>query len=120
MTGKTRNTDETPVHFNMPTNVTVNTKGATSVFVKTMENSKNRITVILGNLTDGTKLSPYIVLKRKNLPKEKLWVYVWIFGSILRKCRVDIFRTIQPIINTPVCMFSQKYTRLSISTKTNA
>jgi hypothetical protein len=33
---------------------------------------KNRITVMLSVVADGRKLTPFVILKRKNLPKEKL------------------------------------------------
>jgi hypothetical protein len=33
---------------------------------------KNRITVMLSVLADGRKLTPFVILKRKNLPNEKL------------------------------------------------
>lgn len=70
--GHIGNADQTPVFFDMPTNTTVADKGAKSVVVKTTGNEKNRITVMLSVLADGRKLSPYVILRRKTLPKEKL------------------------------------------------
>jgi hypothetical protein len=66
------NTDETPVFFYMPANTTVDTKGSNSVPVKTTGHEKLRITVMLSVPADGRKLTPFVILERKNLPKEKL------------------------------------------------
>jgi hypothetical protein len=56
----------------MPANSTVDTKGSKSVFVKTTGHEKLRIAVMLSVVADGRKLTPFVILKRKNLPKEKL------------------------------------------------
>lgn len=66
------NADETPVYFDMPSNTTVSDKGAKSVVCRTTGNEKLRVTVMLSVLADGTKLRPFVILRRKNLPKEKL------------------------------------------------
>lgn len=66
------NADETPVYFDMTTNLTVEKKGAKSVTVKSTGNEKLRITVMLAVLADGNKLPPYVILRRKTLPKENL------------------------------------------------
>jgi hypothetical protein len=44
--GQMGNTDETPVFFDMPANITVDTKGSKSVLVKTTGHEKLRITVM--------------------------------------------------------------------------
>uniref|UniRef100_A0A672FP09 HTH CENPB-type domain-containing protein n=1 Tax=Salarias fasciatus TaxID=181472 RepID=A0A672FP09_SALFA len=59
---------QTPVHFDMPSPVTVEKKG--KVPVKSTDNEKNRITVMLACLADGTKLPPYVVLQGKTIPEE--------------------------------------------------
>uniref|UniRef100_A0A8C5ADR7 HTH CENPB-type domain-containing protein n=1 Tax=Gadus morhua TaxID=8049 RepID=A0A8C5ADR7_GADMO len=56
------NADQTPIYFDMPTSVTVNRKGEKSV----------RITVMLTCLADGSKLPPYVILKRKTVPKDPI------------------------------------------------
>ena len=66
------NADETPVYFDMPSNTTIDDKGAKSVIIKGTGNEKARMTVMLGVLADGHKLPPYVILRRKTLPKEKL------------------------------------------------
>jgi hypothetical protein len=66
------NADETPVFFDMLANTTVDIKGSKSVLVKTTGHEKLRITVMLSVLADGRKLTPFVILKTKNLPKEKL------------------------------------------------
>lgn len=63
------NADQTPVYFDMPSNVTVNCKGEKSVHIKTTGNEKQRCTVMLAVLADGRKLPPYVVFKRKTFPK---------------------------------------------------
>uniref|UniRef100_A0A674N661 HTH CENPB-type domain-containing protein n=1 Tax=Takifugu rubripes TaxID=31033 RepID=A0A674N661_TAKRU len=66
------NADQTPVFFDMPTPVTVHKKGEKSVIIKSTGNEKSRVTVMLACLADGTKLPPYVVLKRKTVPKEAM------------------------------------------------
>ncbi|KFD72355.1 hypothetical protein M514_15628 [Trichuris suis] len=60
--------DETPVYFDMPTNKTVESKGAKSVVVKSSGHEKTRFTVALACLADGTKLKPMVIFKRKKKP----------------------------------------------------
>jgi hypothetical protein len=66
------NADETPVFFDMPANTTVDAKGSKSVLVKTTGHEKLIVTVMFSVLADGRKLTPFVILRRKNLPKEKL------------------------------------------------
>lgn len=66
------NADQTPVFFDMPTSVTVHKRGDKSVIVKSTGNEKSRVTVMLTCLADGTKLPPYVILKRKTLPKDPM------------------------------------------------
>jgi hypothetical protein len=70
--GQMGNADEIPVFFDMSANTTVDTKGSKSVLVKTTGHENLRITVMLSVLADGRKLTPFVILRRKNLPKEKL------------------------------------------------
>jgi hypothetical protein len=61
----------------MPANITVDTKGSKSVIFKTTGHEKLRIIVMLSVLADGRKLTLFVILKRKNLPKEKpYWNYI--------------------------------------------
>ncbi|CAG8841393.1 36117_t:CDS:2 [Gigaspora margarita] len=60
--------DEMPVCFNMVGSLTVNSKGAKTVYVQTTNNNKNRFTVVLTCLVDGTKLSLVIIFKEKVWP----------------------------------------------------
>jgi hypothetical protein len=73
--------------FDLPANTTVDTKGSKSVLVKTTRHEKLRITVMLSVLADGRKQSPFVILKRKNLPKEKLPT------GIIFKCNVKGWMT---------------------------
>jgi len=65
------NADQTPLTFDLPSATTVCTKGSKKVTIKTTGNEKNRFTVMLACLADGSKLPPYIIFKRKTMPKEK-------------------------------------------------
>lgn len=69
--GQIGNADETPVFFDMPSAYTVNEVGAREVRVKTTGYEKQRVTVMLCITADGRKLPPYIILKRKNMPKNE-------------------------------------------------
>ena len=64
------NADQTPLTFDMPANSTVDAKGTKSVSIMTTGHEKDRFTVMLACLGDGTKLPPYVVFKRKTLPKD--------------------------------------------------
>jgi hypothetical protein len=78
--GQIGNADEIPVFFDMPANTTVDTKFSKSVLVKTTGHEKLRITMMLSVLADGRKLIPFVILKRKNLPKEE------VLTEIIFKC----------------------------------
>lgn len=67
--GNMGNADQTPVYFDIPSNLTVNKKG---VLLKPAGYEKSRITVMLAVTADGQKLRPYDISKRKTMPKEKL------------------------------------------------
>lgn len=68
--GQIGNADQTPVYFDMASNTTMSAKGAREVNLLTTGNEKLRFTVMLSCLADGTKLRPYVVFKRKTIPKE--------------------------------------------------
>lgn len=70
--GAIGNMDETPMFFDMPSNRTVDVKGAKTVSETTTGSDKAHFTVILSCLADGTKLKPAVVFKCKTMPKEKL------------------------------------------------
>jgi hypothetical protein len=70
--GQTGNADGTPVFFDMPANTTVDTNDSKSVLVNTTAHEKLKIAVMLSVLADGRKLTPFVILRRKNHPKEKL------------------------------------------------
>ena len=63
------NADQTPLTFDLPADTTVNPKGASTVSIMTMGNEKNRFTVMLACTAAGEKLPPYVVFKRKIMPK---------------------------------------------------
>ena len=67
------NADQTPLTFDLPSNQTIDFKGASSVTMKSTGNEKNRFNIMLGAYGDGTKMRPYIIFKRKTLPKNIKW-----------------------------------------------
>ena len=64
------NADQTPLTFDFPSNTTVDFKGEKSISIRTTGNEKNRFTVMLACTADGGKLPPFIIFKRKTLPKK--------------------------------------------------
>lgn len=68
--GQIGNADETPVYFDMPSAATIAVKGSKSVPVRSCGQEKSRVTVMLAITADGRKLPPYVILKRKTVPKE--------------------------------------------------
>ena len=67
------NADQTPLTFDLPSATTVALKGSRTVSINTMGNEKNRFTVMLACTADGGKLPPFIIFKRKTLPKGVKW-----------------------------------------------
>ena len=63
------NADQTPLRFDIVTNSTVSVKGGKSVPIFSTGYDKDQFTLMLACLCNGTKLPPYVVLKRKTLPK---------------------------------------------------
>jgi hypothetical protein len=72
MLGHIGNAAQMLVYFVMPSNVTVIEKGAKTVLIRGTGNEKVRITVMVGVLANERKLLPYVILRRKTMPKEKL------------------------------------------------
>ena len=68
--GQLGNMEEVPLTFGVPSNKTVDVKGAKTVMIKTSGNEKTRYTVVLACCADGTKLPPLLIFKRKTLPKD--------------------------------------------------
>jgi hypothetical protein len=65
------NTTQT-CNYYKPSTTTVDIIGSKSVLVKTTGHEKIIITVMLLVLADGRKLTPLVILKGMNLPKDKL------------------------------------------------
>ena len=64
------NMDETPVYMDMLPGKTVNKKGQKSIIMKSTGHEKNRYTVVLTVMADGTKLKPFIIFKRAKVPSK--------------------------------------------------
>jgi hypothetical protein len=57
--------DEVPLTFDVPSNKTVDVKGAKTIMIKTSGNEKTRYTVVLAWYADGKKLQPLLIFKKK-------------------------------------------------------
>jgi hypothetical protein len=60
------NMDETPIFFNMIPSNTIIYKNNKSILIKTQNQDKCRISVLLTITANGNKLPPYIIFKAKN------------------------------------------------------
>ena len=65
------NMDETPIFLNMPPSKTIAKKGAKTVFIRTHNQEKVRISVLLTIAADGTKLPPFVIFKDKKHGKNE-------------------------------------------------
>lgn len=65
------NVDEVAMCFDMPTNYTVEKIGCNDVKISTTGSERSGFTVVLCVTSDGNKLPPLVVFKRKTIPKEK-------------------------------------------------
>ncbi|CAI7833602.1 unnamed protein product [Closterium sp. NIES-54] len=63
------NADQTPLFLEMPVERTLEMKGARTVHVRSAGYEKERVTVMLAVTASGLKLPPYVVFKRKTIPK---------------------------------------------------
>ena len=63
------NADQTQLTLDIVTNSTVSDRGVKSIPIMSSGHDKDRFTVMLACLGDGTKLPPYVVFKRKTLQK---------------------------------------------------
>ena len=55
--------DEVPLTFGVPSNKTVDVKGAETIMIKASGNEKTRYIVVLACCDDGTKLPPLLIFK---------------------------------------------------------
>ena len=67
------NPDQTPLTFDIPYSTSINATGAKTVTINTTGNEKNQFTVMLACTADGGKLLPFVIFKRKTLPKKVKW-----------------------------------------------
>jgi len=81
--GRLGNMDEVFLTFDVPSNKTMDVKGAKTIMIKTTGNEKTRYTVVLACCADGTKLPPLLFFKRKKLPKDAIphGIYVHVLSE---------------------------------------
>ena len=65
------NMDEISLTFDILVNRTLKRTGSSAVSIRTTENEKSSLTVVLGCQVIGQKLPPMVIFKRRTLPKEK-------------------------------------------------
>jgi len=63
------NMDEVPMSFDMPSNFTIDKKGSENIKISTTGSEKCNFTVVLCVTADGGKLPPFVIFKRKTIPK---------------------------------------------------
>jgi hypothetical protein len=64
--------EETPLHFNMLTNMTIKGKGEKSIIIHITGCGKQHYTVMLAITVARRKLPHCVIFKRKTMPKAKL------------------------------------------------
>ena len=64
------NMNETPLWFDLPSNTTIDHKGAKTVSISIIGHERSSFTVILGCMANGIKLSAVCIYKLKNILKE--------------------------------------------------
>jgi hypothetical protein len=62
--------DETALWSDMPGNSTVDVRGTKHIPILTTGHEKNRVSVCLSAMADGSKLPPLIIFKGKRFPQE--------------------------------------------------
>ncbi|KAF6119683.1 hypothetical protein HJG60_010133 [Phyllostomus discolor] len=66
---QTGNMDEAPITFDVPSNKTVDVKGAKTLTVNTSGHDEAHYTIVLSCCADGTQLPPMLSFNRKSMPK---------------------------------------------------
>ncbi|CAG8654302.1 6096_t:CDS:2, partial [Diversispora eburnea] len=64
------NMDETPLTFDISSNMTVEETGSRTVSICTIGHEKSNFTVVLSCIADGTKLPPLIIFKLVNVSRQ--------------------------------------------------
>ena len=64
------NMDETPVYVDIPGNYTLERKGMKSITMASTGHEKEKLTVMLAAMADGTKLLPLVILKGVRRPRD--------------------------------------------------
>jgi hypothetical protein len=92
--------------FDVPSNKTVDVKGAKMIMMKTYGNEKTRYTVVLVCCADGTKLPPLLIFKRKTTPKDIIphGIYVHVHS----KGWMDGWRRNEAVVTESVVQVSRR------------
>jgi len=87
--GQLGNMDEIPLKFDVPSNKTVDVKGAKTIMIMTSGDDKTHYTVILACCANGTKLPSLLIFKRKTLPTYVRVIPHGIYVHVLSKGWMD-------------------------------
>ena len=102
------NMDETPIYFDMQRNYTYHWRGDKTVSLARTNGFKKRVTVCLTILSDGRKLPPLIIFKRKQPPANPLSKQVqvaaqvngWITETIMKDWVNNIYKKMKLPLKT--------------------
>ena len=72
------NMDETPVYVDIPGNYTLERKSMKSITMASTGHEKEKLTVMLAAMADGTKLLPMVVLKGVRRPRDRQFQTVYV------------------------------------------
>lgn len=110
--GQIGNADETPIFLDIPAGYVIDQLGTKEVRVRTTGNEKTRVTVMLACTADGRKLPPFLIFKRKTLPKNETFPHRmhvrcndkgWMDSTMMTEwIRVVWGRRPGALLNTPV------------------
>ncbi|CAG8756274.1 7233_t:CDS:1, partial [Dentiscutata erythropus] len=75
------NMDETPMAFNLPSQTTVEKRGAQTISILTTGHEFTNFTITLACLADGTKLPLFIIFKLVNVPREQFPNSIYIHAN---------------------------------------
>lgn len=71
------NMDEVLLTFNIPMNRTIDSKGTSSVNIRTTAHEKLSFTVVLECIARGKNLPPMVIFKKMTAIKDKFWLIAY-------------------------------------------
>lgn len=103
--GQIANADETPIFLDIPAGYVIDERGTKEVRVHTTGNKKTRVTAMLACMADGRKLPPFLILKRKTLPKIRCNDKEWMDSTMMKEwLRVVRGKRTGALLNPPAML----------------